>query len=61
MYMVGDNISYRQSMLESDYRSSLYNDWYTEVTEGYTAERKGGMRWVNTSIYLNTSSSGSSN
>lgn len=61
MYMVGDNISYRQSMIESDYRTSVYTDWYTEVTEAYTAERKGGMSWVNTAIYLNTSSSSSSN
>lgn len=61
MYMVGDNISYRQSMIESDYRTSVYNDWYSQNTESYTAERKGGMRWVNTAIYLNTSSSSSSN
>lgn len=57
MYMVGDNISYREAMLESDYRSDVYNDWHSQITEVYTAERKGGMRWVNTAIYLNTSSS----
>lgn len=52
MYMVGDGISYRDSLVAADLRNSTYEDWYKEITDAYTAERASGMSFVHTSIYL---------
>lgn len=56
MYMVGDNVDYRTHMIESDYTTSTFNDWYQGVIASCTAE-KGALSWVNTSIYLTDTSS----
>lgn len=56
MYMVGDNVDYRTHMIESDYATSTFNDWYQGVVGSYTAE-KGALSWVNTGIYLTDTSS----
>lgn len=56
MYFVGNNISYRQAMLEEDYRTDLYDEWYSGITDA-VSYTPGSLSWVNTGIYLRSTNS----
>ncbi len=48
--------SYRDYLITQALISDDYNAWFTGLTDNYTETRKGGLRWVNTALTLQTSS-----
>ena len=56
IYMVGDNVSYRQSMIINDYKDNTYNAWFDGLVANYTTTYGFGKSWVHTGIYLSSNS-----